>query len=449
MKKLIIGLISFTFLLGTVHAQDAKKLYKQAKRDFGTFSMDQSQTESLRTAKQNIDQSLEQAMSDSEQELDVDYLLLKGEIYNAIANQVTVIRQTGIGKMEDLPKTDNPALAAFESFKKANEMAEKRYQEKDAVKGLQNVMGQLSNLGIYKYEDQQFEAALANFEAVINAHKMLSDMGEDSGLGNEEAVNDQYYITGLAALNAGNVSKAKSYFIPLYEAGVKKPAVYEGLYQATAKEDSPEEAYKYLKKGREIFPEETSLLFAEINHYLKLGKLDELIKRIDEAIAAEPNNISLYSVKGNVFDNLYQKALEQQDSAKADEYFTKAQKNYEKALEIDPEYVNAVYSLGALYYNKAAQMTQEMNKLADDYSKEGMAKYDAIKKDVDAEFEKALPYFKRAEKIDPNDLNTLIALKEIYARKGNVDLSNEFKTRLENVQAGVENEQSYFENNNE
>jgi len=82
--------------------------------------------------------------------------------------------------------------------------------------------------------------------------------------------------------------------------------------------------------------------------------------------------------------------------------------------------------------------------LADDYSKEGLKKYDALKEKVNGEFDKALPYFQKAEKVDPNDLNTLIALKEIYARKNDLELSNEFKNRIDRAQSDDKNPTSYF-----
>ena len=67
-----------------------------------------------------------------------------------------------------------------------------------------------------------------------------------------------------------------------------------------------------------------------------------------------------------------------------------------------------------------------------------------MKEKVNGEFDKALPYFQKAEKVDANDMNTLIALKEIYARKNDLELSNEFKTRIERVQSGEMNATSYF-----
>ena len=89
-------------------------------------------------------------------------------------------------------------------------------------------------------------------------------------------------------------------------------------------------------------------------------------------------------------------------------------------------------------------MTQELNKLADDYSQEGIKKYEALKEKIFSEFDEALPYFQECEKLDPNDINTLIALKEIYARKDNLEMSNVFKERLDTVQAGGKVEDSYF-----
>lgn len=150
-----------------------------------------------------------------------------------------------------------------------------------------------------------------------------------------------------------------------------KPVVYEAMYQLKADEDI-NEAYKFLEEGRKRYPEDVSILFALINHNLKTGKLDELLTELKEAIAKEPDNVSLYSVLGNVYDQLYQKSDEAGDKAKSEEYFNEALNYYGKATEKDPKYVDAIYSIGALYYNRAALLTKQMNALSDDYSKEGL-----------------------------------------------------------------------------
>jgi hypothetical protein len=82
--------------------------------------------------------------------------------------------------------------------------------------------------------------------------------------------------------------------------------------------------------------------------------------------------------------------------------------------------------------------------LESDFSKEGQKKYEAAEKLMISEFDKALPYFKKAESINANDQNTLIALKEIFAKKNDMKMSGEFKSRLETVQGGGKNAKSYF-----
>ena len=60
-----------------------------------------------------------------------------------------------------------------------------------------------------------------------------------------------------------------------------------------------------------------------------------------------------------------------------------------------------------------------------------LKKYNAIKAEMDGYFKEALPYFLKAEELDPKDQNTMIALKEIYAREGQLDKSAEYKAKLE------------------
>ncbi len=441
MKRLLLFTLALTFTIGTSFGQDVNKELRNATKALGTYNLDPTNNKAkLTEAKSAIDATMEM----SEAQSLADAWIAKGDIYNEIASQIVTTRQLGFGNLEDLPKTDNAAHSAYLAYMKAWGMIEKKYQEKDIINGVAATMNTLSNLGIYQYEDQEFDKAYNCFNAMLEGHKFLLEQGEASPLGDEAAVNQQKYITGLAALSANMLKEAKMVLTELYEMNYDKPAIYESLYQIESRETSPEEAFKYLKKGRELYPDDISILFAEINHYLKLGKMQELLEDLDKAIEKEPNNVSLYSVKGNVYDNLYQKANEAGDAEKAQEYFNGALKFYGTALEKDSMFVNAIYSIGALYYNKAAQLTQQMQALSDDYSKEGMKKYDELQQQVESQFNLALPYFQRAEKLDPNDINTLIALKEIYARRDELEISNEFKTRLENVQNGGTNDSSYF-----
>jgi Flp pilus assembly protein TadD len=91
-------------------------------------------------------------------------------------------------------------------------------------------------------------------------------------------------------------------------------------------------------------------------------------------------------------------------------------------------------------------LIEELKVLEDkgDYSKSALAAMEEKKTGINTEFEKSLPLFQRAEKLNPNDVNTLSALKEIYARKEDFEVSKIFGERMKVVESGGENT-SYFE----
>lgn len=447
MNKLFFSLAVLVLFAATTQAQqDPKKELKNAGRALSTYYLDPTNNKAkLAEAVASIEVA---AGSDVTNGL-AETWIKKGEIYNEIATQIVTVKQIGLGNINDLPKVENPALAAAMAFEKALTLAEKSYEKKDVFKGLTATQSTLYNMGIYAYEDKNFAAAFDHFNTLIKAHETLKANDQKSSLDAPEAYNDQLYITGLAALNAEKTAEAGDYFQKLYSMGYDKAAIYEAMYKMKMPADAKDEAgvaaaYKFLEEGRKKYPEDVSILFAEINHFLKLGKLDELIGKLQTAIEKEPDNISLYTTLGNVYDNIYQREFAAGNKAKADEYFGKALGYYENALAKDPKYFDATYSVGALYYNKAAAMTQELNKLADDYSKEGLKKYNDKKKEIAGQFDLALPYFQRCENLNPNDISTLTALKEIFARRDDLEKSNEFKRRLEVVAGGGTNPTPYF-----
>ncbi|MBX2876914.1 MAG: hypothetical protein KTR30_32650 [Saprospiraceae bacterium] len=441
MKNIFLTCLSLLLAFSSVQAQAGKKALKKASQAIAAFNLDQTNKEKLQEAVDFI----KTAEEDAETAGTIKTWLKKGEIYGVIATQITNIKTLGIGDPSELPSVERPAYNSFKAFEKAFGMAEKKYEKKDALKGLAMAQGTLSNMGIYSYDEQKYQEAYENFNAVLVAHDLLKSNGGESALdATPGQLDEQKYITGLAALNANKAAEASELFQELYKANYDKPAIYEALYKIEAEKTSVADAYQYLEAGRKKYPDDVSLLFAEINHFLKLNKLDVLITKLESAIEKEPDNMSLYATLGNVFDNLYQKESGEGNDAKAEEYFNKALERYNQALAKDPKYFDAIYSIGALYYNKAAAMTKQLVELEGDYSKDGLKKYEAMKKKVFTQFDEALPFFKKAEKLNPNDTNTLIALKEIFARKDDLATSNEFKTRLEKVQGGEKNDASYF-----
>lgn len=437
MKKVLFALLGFLLITVAAQAQeDGPKLAKQAGKALASYNQDPTGNKAkLAEAIQKIDQ----AMQSPEVQSDAGAWLIRGDIYNRrldsdMAAQVLNPQAPFTG--------DNDALQAFEAYKKAYEMpTAKKYEKADALKGIQAVQGSLINIGGAKYGENQYDKAYLSYEASLKAHFIIVEGKGKSVLEEPTILNDQKYFTAMIAAMAKRCADAVPYLEELVKLDSAK--AYEPLYNCKMEMGDEAGAEKILEEGRKKFPEDSGLLFAEINSYLKKGKLDVLTDRLKQAIKQEPNNIALYVTLGNVYDNLYQAMIKDKNDAKATEYFNEAKSYYEQASSKDPQNVDAIYSLGALYYNKAAVRTQEINAMPDDFSSAGLKKMKALRDEVMGLFDQALPFFQKAETINPNDINTLIALNEIYARKED-ELSLEFKKRLEVVKGGGKNATSYF-----
>jgi tetratricopeptide (TPR) repeat protein len=362
MKKSLVFLLGFLFLATYTQAQEeGAKLAKQAGKALTSYNIDPTNNAAkLEEAKTKINQALQfpdaQALSSA--------WITKGEIYNTTLQRDMVKRQF----TPDAPLTgDNDALEAVTAYMKGYELATKKYEKSDAIKGITDGQGHLINIGVTKYEAGEFEKAFLSFKAALQSHEVLKANSQKSLLDEKEQYDNQVYITGLAALLAKRTDDAVKYYEMLYNAGTDKAAIYEGLYNIKSEKGDEAGADKILVEGRKKFPDDAGLLFAEINSYLKKGKLEDLTDRLKQAIAQEPNNVQLYVTLGNVYDNLYQREQQAKNVAKAEEYFTLAKKQYSDAQAKDPKNVDAVYSLGALYYNKAAFRTQELNALPEDF----------------------------------------------------------------------------------
>jgi tetratricopeptide (TPR) repeat protein len=448
MKKLLFSLLAVALTFGIANAQDGEKTLKKGTRALSLYHMDPSNNASkLEEARELVEEALEdEAVSSA-----AGGWIARGEVYNALVgkevNQLLTAMVTD-GSDYELPDgIGQTAVEAYESFNKGLELSEKKAQKRDALNGLSETASYLNSIGNDYLQSGDFAKAYVPLNTVLELNALVTDNGGDPVLETADDVLNTQYVVAYCAVISGDDETAMSYFDGLVESGYPEPGVYASyvnlLMRKEGMEDKTEEI---LNKGKELFPDDNEILFAEINYYLRQNRLDELVGKLQAAIEAEPGNASLYSTLGNVYDNLFQRELEAGNPEVADEHFASALEYYNQAVEIKPDYPEAVYSIGALYYNKAAAVSKEMIELEDDYSREGIQKYEALKESMMGLFDEALPFFQQAEAMNPNDMNTLIALREIYARKDDIEKSNEFKARMDKITAGETIESSFFDN---
>ena len=444
MKKLVLGLFTFLMVF-SVNAQSPSQALKAARKALNGYVTDTDKDKkkaSLDKAITNIDIAAKDPSAFEGKSL-TKMWMLRGEIYNEIAQSDYDALQEDENYVSSRPEA---ALVAYEALTKAFDTAPKKYFKTDALNHLYVTATHLSNAGVTFYRMKNFDAAYNCYKNVLATKELLDANKGKKILDKENGMSDVLYMQGLSALNASKKDEAKKIFKTLAEKGYNNAGVYDSLFQLF-KEDDLTTAEKYLSDGRAKFPQDNMLMVSELNHYLSTNRFDELVGKLKKAIEAEPENVSYYSALGNTYDNLFQKEMNEGNHEKAEEHFNNALSYYEQALEKDGTYFFAVYNSGVLYVNKANAYIEELKVLEDkgDYSKAGIRALEAKKGQIDSEFEKALPYFQKAEKLKPNDVNTLLALKEIYARKEDFDTSKEFKRRLDVIEAGGTNDKSYFD----
>jgi tetratricopeptide (TPR) repeat protein len=153
-----------------------------------------------------------------------------------------------------------------------------------------------------------------------------------------------------------------------------------------------------IKVARAKFPANDDLLKLELQAYLDREDFAGAIAKLDEALTKEPNN-PLYLYNAGF---LYHQKLK--NTAKGIEY-------YQKAIAADEKYVDAIYMLGLVYIDESNKFVEQINALPRNATQK---QFDELDKKKNAELQKALSYFERSYKVNPKDLSTLEALREVY-----------------------------------
>jgi tetratricopeptide (TPR) repeat protein len=419
MKKLLFGILSLLIVFNLQAQKTGKDAVKQAEKDLKAFFKD------MATNKDMAIKTLDEMEANFGTPEKADAFIKKGDLYKKILEEEEKKGFIDPNYEIILPFTAERAMSSYMDALGTD-------KQKDALKRLPDIMGSMTFLGNKAFDNKDYNAAFKTYNDIIKIHEVLNENEKDSSFDTPEALNQHKFYTIVAATYSADIdlSEAEGLIKDLYEAKYDHSFIYESYFNLL-KEKDKEKAEAILTEGREKYPDDNGLLYAEINYYLQTGQLEKPIGNIKKAIEQDPNNVSLYTTLGSVFDQLNQQKRADGEIEEADEYFGEAMTYFQMAIEKDPENSDANYSLGALYYNKAATMTDMINELSTDYSAEGTKKYEAAKEEMVELFKQAQPFFEKSHMLNGSNRNAIIALKEIYARLGDFDKSTEMKNKLD------------------
>ena len=287
---------------------------------------------------------------------------------------------------------------AYNSFAKALEVDPESSFKKDIQMRMPAVLNRMFQEGVDHYNNKNFEAALGSFEQVLELNEM-----------------DTLAIVnaGFSADRAGNTAKAKSYLTRLVEMKYSDAKVYLFLSKIHKTEGDSSGGLAIIQQARAMFPDDNNLVIEELNYFLAAGQHQEALVPLNAAIEKDISNPSLFFARGNIYDK-----IGDTDKAKSD---------YLKAIELKADYFDAYYNLGAMFFNQGADMFNKANNIPPTKQKA----YEAARKEADEKFMEAMPYLEKAFELNPEDLSTLVSLKQLYVRVGETVKYEKIKALLE------------------
>jgi tetratricopeptide (TPR) repeat protein len=261
----------------------------------------------------------------------------------------------------------------------------------------------LFNRGVKSYQEgvnsQNEDSSRVHFSKAANYFETAINIIPDS--------TDAYKNLAFVYINTREYDKAAE---PLKKLNDKEKSVEsyqflgEILYEqgnqlkendSTAAMNYYNEAIKVLEEGRKIYPNEPKILLALSNSYIAANKLDVAKDVFKAGVEAEPGN-KYYRYNYGVL------------LLGAEEY-AEAEKQFVKAIEIDPDYENALYNLGVTY----VKWGTHLNELADQKGE--------TSEEYKVKYQMALPHLEKVTQMKSDDAVLWELLGKVYTVLGMQD----------------------------
>lgn len=342
-------------------------------------------------------------------------------------------------------KDTNPYREAAKAYLTAAKL-KPNFEKETIDQALLNGAFNYYNDGIVAFNDKKYDDAMDFMKTAIEIHDL--EGGKRFANKSFDTVAAQGKM--IAAYSAVYSNKNEE-ALPLLLAAKNDPIavnpnIYVMLSDIYRQQGKDAEFMATLDEGAAKYPDNDNIRVQQLNYYIKTGKQDVIIAKLEEAIAKNPSNASYQMQLANTYNTMANpKDASGNDMPKpvnSGELMDKAEGYYLAALKIDPSNIGYSYNTGALYFNKATEVNNQMNKVTGTSAAE-VKKYDELKAQRDKYFEQAIPYLEKTYlALDPkvSSLNdddrfyyqsSLVALREIYARQNKLDKAKELKDKLD------------------
>jgi tetratricopeptide (TPR) repeat protein len=286
------------------------------------------------------------------------------------------------------PIHPDPLGEASKAIEEANKLNADGKADKDIANSIKSLKAALETEAVVQYDKKNFKGAHDNFVKILDLNKLPQMKNTIDTI--------YYYYGGRAALEDSNYTEANRMFEEAVANKYEDPFLYVFRKQAYFGSGDTAKGVAVIKEGFKKYPENQSILIEMINYYLTSNQGDEALKLLNVAKASDPQNVSYTFAEATLYDKMGR--------------FEDAERSYKACMDINPNYFDAAYNLGVLYFNKAVKIYEEASKVTDNTA------YEKVKKEGDDVLLQAVPYMQKAHEIDPKDRASLETLKTIFYR---------------------------------
>lgn len=255
------------------------------------------------------------------------------------------------------PVIANALEKALDAYKKAYEL-EPAKVAKDVKDALLKINVRYNSEGMSLYSLSKMAAASSVFEksVIVSTTEPLAALDTNA-----------LYNAAFTAAAIPDKERSGRFYQKCYEVGYfgENGHVFSGLAESLMHAGDTTKAVQILEEGFVKYPQSQGIMIGLINYYISSGSgTEKLFALLDKAIENEPDNASLYYVKGNTYVQVKE--------------YDKAVEAYDKCVEVNPSYEFGFIGKGLMYNNLANDAAIKARDEMDD------AKYNALV----AEFEK-------------------------------------------------------------
>lgn len=300
---------------------------------------------------------------------------------------------------------EDPLPVAKEALAKAEEVDVEKKESEKILETYERLKGLYDRDGIEQFTAGNYEKSFKDFATIakINENPLFE--------GKVDTV--VFYNAGMAASKADMIEESIKFYELARKYNHPEPALYVFLKQKYFITGDTVKGVEVLSDGFDKYPEDQSILVELINYYLANDKGDEALNYLKIAQEDDPTNLSFKFAEGNLYDKMGE--------------VDKAREVYQKCLDQNSEYFNALYNMGISYYNESLKMLEEAENIPPKQVKE----YEAAVVTAEDELSKGLPYMEKAHEVMPNEMDVVDVLKSFYYRLEMTDKFNEMKAILE------------------